>query len=195
MDERSNRLGRLEGAGGRGALPSGRERLDVIELGCGTAYFGAWLKKRGARRVVGVDITPAQLATARTLNAESGLDLNSLKRMPRTSRSPMPPSTSPSRSTGRRSGVTPTSGSRGGRLLRLAVRLCSCATARCRCCARRGRLDAGPPCPAAEGNAPLDWTDEKEEESTEFHISGSEMFSCSGRRVSTSWISVSCSHR
>ncbi len=30
---------------------------DVIELGCGTAYFGAWLKRRGARRVVGVDVT------------------------------------------------------------------------------------------------------------------------------------------
>jgi ubiquinone/menaquinone biosynthesis C-methylase UbiE len=49
--------------------------LDVIELGCGTAYFGAWLKKLGARRVVGVDITPAQLATAREMNAEFGLGL------------------------------------------------------------------------------------------------------------------------
>jgi SAM-dependent methyltransferase len=49
--------------------------LDVIELGCGTAYFGAWLKRRGARRVVGVDITPAQLATAREMNAEFGLGL------------------------------------------------------------------------------------------------------------------------
>ena len=49
--------------------------LDVIELGCGTAYFGAWLKKRGARRVVGVDITPAQLATAREMNLEFGLGL------------------------------------------------------------------------------------------------------------------------
>ena len=34
--------------------------LDVVELGCGTAYFSAWLVKRGAR-VVGVDPTPAQL--------------------------------------------------------------------------------------------------------------------------------------
>ncbi|HYR48581.1 MAG TPA: class I SAM-dependent methyltransferase, partial [Candidatus Eisenbacteria bacterium] len=49
--------------------------LDVIELGCGTAYWGAWLKKLGARRVVGVDITPAQLATARETNAEFGLGL------------------------------------------------------------------------------------------------------------------------
>ena len=37
---------------------------DVIELGCGTAYFSAWLARRGARPV-GVDITPAQLETAR----------------------------------------------------------------------------------------------------------------------------------
>jgi SAM-dependent methyltransferase len=49
--------------------------LDVIELGCGTAYFGAWLKRRGSRRVVGVDITPAQLASARRMNAETGLGL------------------------------------------------------------------------------------------------------------------------
>jgi SAM-dependent methyltransferase len=49
--------------------------LDVIELGCGTAYFGAWLKRRGARRVVGVDVTPAQLDTARECDAEFGLGL------------------------------------------------------------------------------------------------------------------------
>jgi SAM-dependent methyltransferase len=47
---------------------------DVIELGCGTAYFGAWLAKRGAR-VVGVDVTPAQLETARRLQQETGLDM------------------------------------------------------------------------------------------------------------------------
>jgi SAM-dependent methyltransferase len=46
--------------------------LDVVELGCGTAYFSAWLAKRGARPV-GVDITPAQLDTARRLQAETGL--------------------------------------------------------------------------------------------------------------------------
>ena len=47
--------------------------LDVVELGCGTAYFSAWLARRGARPV-GVDITPAQLETARRLQAETGLD-------------------------------------------------------------------------------------------------------------------------
>ena len=40
----------------------------ILELGCGTAYFGAWLKKHGAKRVLGVDITPAQLDTAREMN-------------------------------------------------------------------------------------------------------------------------------
>jgi SAM-dependent methyltransferase len=49
--------------------------LDVIELGCGTAYFSAWLKRRGAKRVVGVDVTPAQLATAQELNREFRLGL------------------------------------------------------------------------------------------------------------------------
>jgi SAM-dependent methyltransferase len=49
--------------------------LDVIELGCGTAYFGAWLKRAGARRVVGVDVTPAQLETARRMNQETGFGL------------------------------------------------------------------------------------------------------------------------
>lgn len=48
---------------------------DVIELGCGTAYFSAWLKRAGARRVVGVDITPAQLDTARRMDAQFGLGI------------------------------------------------------------------------------------------------------------------------
>ena len=47
--------------------------LDVVELGCGTAYFSAWLAKRGAR-VVGVDPTPAQLETARRLQRETGIE-------------------------------------------------------------------------------------------------------------------------
>ena len=46
---------------------------DVIELGCGTAYFSAWLARRGARPV-GVDITPAQLETARQLQRATGLE-------------------------------------------------------------------------------------------------------------------------
>jgi len=47
--------------------------LDVVELGCGTAYFSAWLAKRGARPV-GVDVTPAQLETARAMQSRFGLE-------------------------------------------------------------------------------------------------------------------------
>jgi SAM-dependent methyltransferase len=46
--------------------------LDVVELGCGTAYVSAWLARRGARPV-GVDPTPAQLDTARACQREFGL--------------------------------------------------------------------------------------------------------------------------
>src|SRR5512133_3687095 len=56
-----------------GVLPE-VDGKDVVELGCGTAYFGAWLARRGAR-VVGVDVTPAQLETARRMEGEFGLGL------------------------------------------------------------------------------------------------------------------------
>jgi SAM-dependent methyltransferase len=46
--------------------------LDVIELGCGTAYFSARLARMGARPV-GVDVTPAQLDTARRCQQLFGL--------------------------------------------------------------------------------------------------------------------------
>jgi SAM-dependent methyltransferase len=49
------------------------EGLDVVELGCGTAYFSSWLARRGARPVA-VDPTPAQLATARRLQRETGIE-------------------------------------------------------------------------------------------------------------------------
>jgi SAM-dependent methyltransferase len=65
---------------GNWAVPEGHLRvlgdvdeLDVVELGCGTAYFSAWLARRGARPV-GVDPTPAQLETARAMQREFGLD-------------------------------------------------------------------------------------------------------------------------
>jgi len=45
---------------------------DVVELGCGTAYWSAWLARRGAR-VVALDVSTGQLATARTLQREHGL--------------------------------------------------------------------------------------------------------------------------
>src|SRR3982074_3661501 len=47
--------------------------LDVVELGCGTAYFSAWLAKLGARPG-GVGAPPARLETARRLMAEAGIE-------------------------------------------------------------------------------------------------------------------------
>jgi SAM-dependent methyltransferase len=46
--------------------------LDVLELGCGTAYLSAQLARQGARPV-GVDLTPAQLATAARCQERFGL--------------------------------------------------------------------------------------------------------------------------
>lgn len=47
--------------------------LDVLELGCGTAYVSAWLARRGAR-VVGLDLSERQLESARTFQQEFGLE-------------------------------------------------------------------------------------------------------------------------
>jgi SAM-dependent methyltransferase len=47
--------------------------LDAIELGCGTAYWSAWLARRGARPT-GIDNSAGQLETARRLQREHGLD-------------------------------------------------------------------------------------------------------------------------
>jgi SAM-dependent methyltransferase len=56
-----------------GVLPASVEGMDAIELGCGTGYVSAWLARRGARPV-GIDSSEAQLATARRLQAEFGID-------------------------------------------------------------------------------------------------------------------------
>jgi SAM-dependent methyltransferase len=47
---------------------------DAIELGCGTAYVSAWMARRGAK-VVGIDNSEAQLATARRLQREHRIEL------------------------------------------------------------------------------------------------------------------------
>ncbi len=49
------------------------DALDVVELGCGTAYISAWLARLGARPV-GIDISAAQLANARRFQTEFGID-------------------------------------------------------------------------------------------------------------------------
>src|SRR5829696_4118361 len=52
-----------------GVFPESVAGLDVIELGCGTAYISAWLARRGAHPV-GIDNSPAQLATARRMQQQ-----------------------------------------------------------------------------------------------------------------------------
>jgi SAM-dependent methyltransferase len=54
-------------------LPANLDGCDAIELGCGTAYISAWLARRGARTVA-IDLSPAQLGTARRLQAEHALE-------------------------------------------------------------------------------------------------------------------------
>jgi len=56
-----------------GLLPDDMSGMDTVELGCGTAYVSAWLARRGARPV-GIDNSPAQLATARRMQSAFGLE-------------------------------------------------------------------------------------------------------------------------
>jgi len=58
-------------------LPADMTGMTAIELGCGTAYVSAWMARRGAR-VVGIDNSERQLATARRLAAEHGVQLTLL---------------------------------------------------------------------------------------------------------------------
>jgi len=58
-------------------LPADMTGMTTIELGCGTAYFSAWMARRGAS-AVGIDNSERQLATARRLSAEHGLPLTLL---------------------------------------------------------------------------------------------------------------------
>jgi SAM-dependent methyltransferase len=79
--ERSWRLERGDETWGVWGIPEHEVRLlpddlagkDTIELGCGTGYVSAWLARRGARPV-GIDNSEQQLATARRLQAEHGID-------------------------------------------------------------------------------------------------------------------------
>jgi SAM-dependent methyltransferase len=54
-------------------LPQDVAGMDAIELGCGTGYVSSWLARAGARPV-GIDISQQQLATARVMQAEFGVD-------------------------------------------------------------------------------------------------------------------------
>ena len=53
-------------------LPHSLHGVDAIELGCGTGYVSRWMELRGAGRVLGIDNSEAQLATARRMAEEHG---------------------------------------------------------------------------------------------------------------------------
>lgn len=59
-------------------LPEDMTGLDAIELGCGTAYVSGWMAKRGAK-VTAIDVSPAQLQTARRLAEEHRADITVLE--------------------------------------------------------------------------------------------------------------------
>ena len=106
--------------------------LDAVELGCGTAYVSAWLARRGARPV-GVDVTPAQLESARRCMRETGLEFPLVEADARGDRAAgrerRPRRT---RSTAPRSGSTRTAGSPRPRgCCARAAGSSSCATRRC----------------------------------------------------------------
>ena len=55
-------------------LPDDMRGMRAIELGCGTGYVSAWMTRLGAE-VVGIDNSQRQLATARRLMHEHGLEI------------------------------------------------------------------------------------------------------------------------
>ena len=55
-------------------LPEEMHEMRAIELGCGTGYVSGWMARRGAS-VLGIDNSERQLATARRLAAEHGVQL------------------------------------------------------------------------------------------------------------------------
>ena len=87
--QRPRRVGGEEITWGSGRSPSRELRvlgdvadLDVVELGCGTAYFSAWLARRGARPV-GVDLTPGAARRRRgRCSSSSGSSSRSSRRSP-----------------------------------------------------------------------------------------------------------------
>lgn len=55
-------------------LPRRMDGMRTIELGCGTGYVSGWMARRGAA-ATGIDASEAQLATARRLANEHGVEL------------------------------------------------------------------------------------------------------------------------
>ncbi|MDA0353048.1 MAG: class I SAM-dependent methyltransferase [Chloroflexi bacterium] len=61
-----------------GILPLDLEGKVTVELGCGTGYVSAWVARRGARPIA-LDLTPEQLATARRMQRQHGLEFTLIR--------------------------------------------------------------------------------------------------------------------
>ena len=169
--------------------------LDVVELGCGTAYC-LGLARAPRCTPVGVDVTPAQLATARRCQQEFGLEFPLVE----ASAEDVPLRGASfdlaSPSTARASGATRTAGSpRRHRLLRPGGRLWFLrnSTISILCMPEV----EGPPgetlLRAQRGLGRLEWPDER---GVEWQLPPRRVVLCScGRRGSTSSISSSCIRR
>lgn len=55
-------------------LPADMRGMEALELGCGTGYVSAWMARRGAS-ATGLDASERQLATARRLARQHGVEL------------------------------------------------------------------------------------------------------------------------
>ena len=138
---RRDHLGCLERPRGRRSHPAGASRARTWSSSAAAPRtVSAWLARRGARPV-GVDITPAQLDTARAMQKEFGLEFPLIEADAAETRPPgRDPRISSSPSTARRSGSIPTAGSlrRRGCSARRRARLPAQLHARDPLLARRG---------------------------------------------------------
>ncbi|WP_157099749.1 class I SAM-dependent methyltransferase [Microbispora sp. ATCC PTA-5024] len=54
------------------------EGLSVLDLACGTGFYSREIKRRGAARVVGVDLSPEMIATAQQIEKDNPLGIDYL---------------------------------------------------------------------------------------------------------------------
>lgn len=56
--------------------------LDVLDFGCGSGMYARWLKRRGARSMVGYDLADGMLDYARRRVGQEGLDIEFVSELP-----------------------------------------------------------------------------------------------------------------
>ena len=148
---------------------------DVVELGCGTAYFGAWLARRGASRRRRRRHSGAARDGAADERGDRARARARSRRTRRRCRCRTRRSTWRCPSTAPRSGAIRTSGSpRRPGCCAPAASSSSCATRRSSCSARRTRArSARRSCAPQFGLHRFEWPGE--DEGVEFHLAHGEM--------------------